>query len=118
MGSHIRQWRRRRHISRVLVVLVALFFLTARVETTAASTSVPSAPTGPSAVPGNAQATVTWTAPANNNGSSITGYVITPYFGTTALAARTYGSAATTEIVTGLTNATTYTFKIAATNAN
>ncbi|MDQ1456554.1 MAG: large repetitive protein, partial [Actinomycetota bacterium] len=111
MGSRSRQWRRRRRFTRALVVLVALFVSTTRVETTAASTSVPSAPTWPSAVPGNAQATVTWTAPANN-GSTITGYVITTYVGTNALAAQPYNSAATTETVTGLTNATTYTFKI------
>jgi hypothetical protein len=60
---------------------------------------------------------VKWTAPANN-GSAITGYVVTPYIGATAQSPRPFGSTATTETVTGLTNATAYTFKIAATNGN
>ena len=101
----------------MFVVLVALFLLTATFETSAAASGAPLAPTAPSAVPGNARATVKWTAPANN-GSAITGYVITPYIGVTAQSPRTFASTATTEIVTGLTNATTYTFKIAAKNAN
>src|SRR5207248_3032077 len=77
----------------------------------------PAKPTAVSAVPGNAQATVSWTAPASN-GSAITGYVVTPYVGTTGQSPRTFASTATTQTVTGLSNGTTYTFKIAATNAN
>ena len=87
------------------------------VPTNPVTVGAPLAPTAPSAVPGNAQATVKWTAPANN-GSAISGYVITPYVGATAQSPRTFASTATTEVVTGLTNATTYTFKIAAKNAN
>src|SRR5207248_7066445 len=77
----------------------------------------PAKPTAVSAVPGNAQATVSWTAP-EHNGSAITGYVVTPYVGTTGQSPRTFASTATTQTVTGLSNGTTYTFKIAATNAN
>src|SRR5205823_524753 len=79
--------------------------------------AAPLSPTGPSAVPGNAQATVSWTAPANN-ALHVALPIFTPYIGATAQSARTFNSTATTEIVTGLTNATTYSFKIAATNAN
>ena len=61
-------------------------------------------------------ATVNWTAPAAN-GSAITGYVITPYIGTTAQASQTFVSTAVTQVVTGLTNGTTYTFTVAAINA-
>ncbi|MDQ1380229.1 MAG: hypothetical protein QOJ71_948, partial [Actinomycetota bacterium] len=39
------------------------------------------------------------------------------YVGTTAQPARTFNSTATTQTITGLTNSTTYTFRIAATNA-
>jgi hypothetical protein len=46
----------------------------------------------------------------------VTGYVVTPYVGTTALASRAFPSTATTQTVTGLTNGTTYTFKVAAVN--
>ena len=42
---------------------------------------VPTAPTGVSGSPGHLSATVHWIAP-RNNGSTITGYVVTPYLGT------------------------------------
>jgi hypothetical protein len=77
----------------------------------------PTAPRSPSAVPGYTSATVRWTAPASSNGSPVTGYVVTPYVNGIGQAAHFYSSAATTETVTGLTNSTTYTFKIAAKNA-
>jgi hypothetical protein len=78
--------------------------------------SVPGAPGGVSASAGNASATVTWTAPSANGGSAITGYVVTPYVGSTAQPAFTVG-AVTTVTVTGLSNGTTYTFTVAAKNA-
>jgi streptogramin lyase len=77
----------------------------------------PTSPTAVSVSPGNASAVVRWTAPSSNNGSAITGYVITPYIGTTKQASTAFSSTATTETVTGLTNATTYTFAVAAKNA-
>jgi hypothetical protein len=79
--------------------------------------TVPGAPSSPTASAGNAGATLTWTAPSGNGGSAITGYVVTPYIGTTAQATRTFDSTATTETETGLTNGTAYTFKVAAINA-
>jgi hypothetical protein len=42
--------------------------------------TVPGTPTGVSAVAGNAQAAVSWTAPASNGGSAITGYTVTSSF--------------------------------------
>ena len=83
----------------------------------AVTVGAPVAPTGVTAVPGNGSAVVSWTAPANN-GSAITGYVVTPYVGSVAQPARTFNSTATTQTVTGLTNGTTYTFTVAAKNAN
>ncbi len=81
----------------------------------------PTVPAAPSilrnATAGNAEATVSWTAPASDGGSSITGYVVTPYIGYFQLSPSTFSSTATTQIVTGLTNGTTYRFKIAAVNA-
>nr|WP_230209349.1 DUF4082 domain-containing protein [Tetrasphaera sp. HKS02] len=85
---------------------------------TPATVSAPGAPTGVTATAGNASATVTWTAPSNG-GSPITGYTVTPYAGSTALASTTVSGSppATTANVTGLTNGTAYTFTVAATNA-
>jgi trimeric autotransporter adhesin len=78
--------------------------------------TVPGRPTAPSATPGSASATVAWTAPANN-GAAFTGYIVTPYLGGVAQPARTFNSSATAEIVTGLANTKSYTFRVAARNS-
>jgi streptogramin lyase len=77
----------------------------------------PTSPTAVSVSPGDARVVLRWTTPGSNNGSSINGYVITPYIGTAKQTSMSFNSTATTETVTGLTNATTYTFTVAAKNA-
>ncbi|HZQ28670.1 MAG TPA: fibronectin type III domain-containing protein, partial [Acidimicrobiales bacterium] len=74
--------------------------------------AVPGAPTGVTAAPGNASASVSWTAPASTGGSAITGYTVTSSPG--GITATSTTPSAT---VTGLTNGTTYTFTVTATNA-
>jgi hypothetical protein len=76
----------------------------------------PGAPTGVSALAGDSRATVLWTAP-DDGGSPITSYTVTPYVGGVAQGPQTFATADTTEVVTGLTNGTTYTFTVIATNA-
>jgi hypothetical protein len=76
----------------------------------------PSTPTDVTAVGGNGEVTVSWSAP-NDGGSPITSYVVTPYLGGVAQALHTSTSAVTSYLDTGLTNGTTYTFTVAATNA-
>jgi polyvinyl alcohol dehydrogenase (cytochrome) len=76
------------------------------------------APTAVTATPGNTKATLHWTAPTNPSGSPITSYTITPFIGFAAQTRHTFASTATTEIVTGLTNGKTYTFRIAASTAH
>ena len=71
----------------------------------------PGRPANVSATAGNAAATVTWTA-APTNGSPITGYTVTSSPG-----GKTCTSSSTSCTVTGLTNGTSYTFTVTATNA-
>ncbi len=80
------------------------------------SAHAPSAPGGVVAAAGSGQATVTWSAPASG-GSPITSYTVTPSVGGVAQASHTYPSTATTQVVTGLTDGSAYTFVVAATNA-
>ncbi len=75
--------------------------------------TVPGTPTGVSATSNaNAQSVVSWTAPASNGGSPITGYTVTSSPGSLSCATVT-----TSCTVTGLTNGTSYTFTVTATNA-
>jgi subtilisin family serine protease len=74
--------------------------------------TVPGAPTIGTASAGNAQATVTFTAPASNGGSPITSYRVTSNPGS-----KTATGSASPITVTGLTNGVRYTFTVQAINA-
>jgi hypothetical protein len=83
----------------------------------ASNVGAPLAPTGATAKAGSGSATVSWTAPSSDNGSPITGYVVTPYVGFFALPPRRYNSTALQQTVTGLQSGTSYRFTVVATNA-
>ncbi len=72
---------------------------------------VPGAPTAVTATSGNTTATVAWTAPTFNGGSTITSYTATASPG-----GRTCTTSGTTCVITGLTNQTAYTITVTATN--
>jgi hypothetical protein len=79
----------------------------------------PTAPGGASASVGGSAGTVAlhWTAPANN-GSAITGYIVTPYVGgSVGQTPIVFNSSATSEQIAGLASHVSYTFRVAAKNA-
>ncbi|MEK7409808.1 MAG: fibronectin type III domain-containing protein, partial [Actinomycetota bacterium] len=79
--------------------------------------TVPGAPTSVVGTPGNTQVSLTWTAPVSNGGSAITDYVVeSSPDGTTWTTFADGVSATAAATVTGLTNGTAYTFRVAATN--
>lgn len=76
--------------------------------------TVPDAPTIGTAVAGNGQATISFTAPAFNGYSTITSYTATSSPDNISVTISQSGDGTIT--VTGLTNGTSYTFTITATN--
>jgi uncharacterized protein (TIGR02145 family) len=74
--------------------------------------TVPGAPTAVIATAGNASASIAFLAPSNNGGSTITSYTVTSNPG--GITGTGSGSPIT---VTGLTNGTSYTFTVVATNS-
>lgn len=81
--------------------------------------ALPGAPTSVSVTAGNAQVSLTWTAPATNGGYAITDYTV-QYSSNSGSSWTTFSraaSSATSATVTGLTNGTAYTFRVAAVTA-
>ena len=71
----------------------------------------PDAPTDVSATSGDGQMTVSWTPPVSDGGRPVTGYTVTSVPGEV-----TTTTSDTSVTVSGLTNGTSYTFTVTATN--
>ena len=79
--------------------------------------TVPTAPTNVVASAATSQALVSWSVPASEGGTLITSYTVTPYIGSSAQTPIEVPESTTSVIVKGLTNGTSYTFTVTATNA-
>lgn len=84
-------------------------------ESGTTTVGVPGAPPNVAVITGNALVALTWIAPPAAGGA-INKYRVTPFLGATALAARTFVSPATAQLITGLVNGSTYTFQVKAHN--
>jgi len=83
------------------------------------SDTVLNAPSNIMGIAGNGQVSLSWTAPSDNGGSTVTDYTI-QYSTNGGVSWNNYvhlPSTATTATVTGLTNSTSYVFRVAALNA-
>ncbi len=76
--------------------------------------TVPGPPISVSASSGNASATVGWSAPISNGGASISSYTVTASPGGSSA---TVSGSTLSATVSGLTNGTSYTFSVIATNS-
>ena len=89
--------------------------LDARITALEPAANAPGAPTIGTATAGDGEATISFTAPSSDGGSPITSYTATSSPGGITETLSQSGSGSIT--VTGLTNATAYTFTVTATNA-
>jgi predicted lipoprotein with Yx(FWY)xxD motif len=99
-----------------IMVVVGLAVTTAGAIAPAGAASKPGPPGRPTAVAKDKAVRVSWSAPTNG-GSPITIYLVTPFLGSKAQKAQAFHSKATSELVTGLSNGRSYTFRVAAHNA-
>ncbi len=80
--------------------------------------TVPGAPTGLVATAGDGSASLSWSAPSAQNGRGITGYRIeVSTGGGWSVTTSNTGTARTTATVSGLSNGTSYRFRVSAINA-
>jgi Domain of unknown function (DUF4082)/Fibronectin type III domain/Bacterial Ig domain len=77
----------------------------------------PEAPANVTATAASKSALVSWSPPANNGGSPVTEYKVTPFVGSQAQTPVSVGATSTSTTVAGLTTGTGYTFTVTAANA-
>jgi hypothetical protein len=106
--------------ARITVGSVTATTATVTAQGSAGAPKAPDAPTALTGKAGDQSATLSWSRPADDNGSMITEYVVKaiPSSGTaTTTTVPAPGGSPSTTAVTGLTNGVDYTFTVAARNA-
>lgn len=79
--------------------------------------TVPGAPQSLTATPAPTQVTLSWATPASDGGASVTDYVVQYKVGTNWIPFTDGVNTSTSVVITGLTNGTSYDFKVAAVNS-
>lgn len=78
--------------------------------------SVPSAPQGVTYTPGNASATITWSAPSSSGSSALSGYTVSLAAPGLPVATASVSATTTTASLNGLTNGVAYSVRVTARN--
>jgi hypothetical protein len=99
------------------IVLAVCVFVALSPHPAGAVSTIPSAPRSVRMVPGDGRATVRWHPPAHSGGHPITQYEVIPYLDNSPLPTNVFASTATSQVIYGLRNGRSYTFKVAAKNS-
>jgi fibronectin type III domain protein/uncharacterized protein DUF11 len=79
--------------------------------------ALPGTPTNVTALAGDTQAYVSWTAPINSSGAVVSSYTVTALVNGVPATSSTIAGSSTNTLISGLTNGTAYTFTVHATTA-
>ena len=109
---------RKRHTAKVVAAAFAVVaLLVSAPQAGWATSTIPSAPRSVRMTPGNTTVTVRWHPPANSGGRPVTAYEVIPYLNNLALGINVFNSTKTSQVIFGLKNGRSYTFKVAAKNS-
>jgi len=113
----VRDTRTRHACEAIAIVFASCALVVSLPQAGWATSTIPSAPRSVRMTPGNTTVTVRWHPPVNTGGRPITAYEVIPYLNNLALGINVFNSTATSQVIFGLKNGRSYTFKVAAKNS-